>query len=545
MKKIIALALASVLALSSTIFVAADEVIKLPDPIAVYEFDDASGLSVVSEGSGTVDVVEDRENGVGKGEVLHVPASGDTDTEVMLPNPFAGWDLTEGSQTTDVRGDNYEKDDVGMPIWYDGAVINYWIKTADETNSVIINFRDTNRLQYNKDDWRKHVVAVEAKEAYDKAKETGEPIDSRFALGTVTVYEDEAGNEYNVYSGGGTYMGYNPDYEEGYVLGAGTLEVCKKGADKDVDDNWVTITTAGKDYFDAFYELDWTVNDKCEVRQGYTNGFLQFSLDGSIYFTEDDHSGVNINENIVDDKGEFNVRNNLKLTGSSDIAETLSGKDDETAGWHMVTIVIQNDWIEYYYDGYLYGMDEMLDAFTFYGGPLSGMIQGVKSFNAGFGPRAPLSRGESARTDYLSGNRAGSLLTEWLSLESTTFSIGGTNAAALNDSFPEKVAEFWIDDVAFYDTLLTEDEVYALYEKGVEEIQNGSPKATIGDVNEDGTINAVDALLILKYAAKMDISAEKFNEAAAKTNSDDAINAVDALNILKYAAQMLDKLPVE
>lgn len=542
MRKLIALALACTLALSSTVFVAAEEP-EVPAPVAVYEFDKIEDVTVVSNGSGTVEVVNDMADGKGMGNVLHVPASGETDTEISLPNPFAGMDLSEGTQTADVRGDDYEADELGMPVWYDGVVINYWIKTVDETNSIVLNFRDNDRLQYHKDDWRKHLLAVEAKEAYDKAAETGEPIDERFALGTVEIYLDEEGNKYNVYSGGGQYFTYNPDYDNGYTVGGDTgIDAYKEGSDPEAEDSWVVLTSAGKDNFDAFYEVDYKVNPKSEVRQGRPDGFLQISLDGSFYFTEDDLSGVNENPNIVDARNEFNMRNSLRMNGSTTLTDTVSAPSEESANWHMVTVVIQNDWIDYYLDGQLY--EDLADEFSFYGTAFCVDVAS-KSFNAGFGLRAPFQRGASARADYLSGNRAGLLLTEWLSMESTTFSIGGTNPAAIADgnAFPERVAEFWIDDVAFYNTYLDEDQIWAIYEAGLEKINN---PYTVGDVNGDGNINASDALLVLKYAAKMDLSAEKFIEAAAQTNTGDSdINAKDALNILKVAAKILDTLPVE
>lgn len=548
MRKFLALALACSLAMSSTVFVAAEETVDLPEPIAVYGFEEEEPVySVVDNGSGTVEVVKDynEETKMGQGNVLHVPASGDTDTEVSLPNPFAGKDLSEGTQTAAVRGDNYEADEIGMPVWYEGVVINYWIKTVGDTNSVVINFRDNARLQYHKDDYRKHLLAVEAKEAYDKAAETGAAIDSRFALGELTVYTDGE-KDYNVYSGGGTYMTYNPDYEDGYKLGAG-IDVYKKGDNPDLEESWVTIASAGKDMFDAFYELDYTKNPKSEARQGITNGLLQFSLDGSVYFAEDDHSGVNLNPNIVDSKNEFNVRNNLKMTGSTTLTDTVSAENPDSENWHMVTIVIQNDWIDYYLDGELY--EDLADEFSFFGNAFCVDVAS-KSFNAGFGLKAPFQRGASSRTDYLSGNRVGLLLTEWLSLETATLSIGGTNSAALNDSFTERVAEFYIDDVAFYDTLLDQDQIWALYENGLAKIADGGDdekpvEVTIGDVNENGVIDASDALLILKAAAKIDLSNETYNEAAAETNGDGVVNATDALNVLKYAAKLIDTLPVE
>lgn len=71
-----------------------------------------------------------------------------------------------------------------------------------------------------------------------------------------------------------------------------------------------------------------------------------------------------------------------------------------------------------------------------------------------------------------------------------------------------------------------------------------------GDVNQDGKINANDALLILYYIANIIVSPElqeKYdhsNFAMADVSGDDVINAYDALHILKYAAGMMDEFDV-
>lgn len=65
-----------------------------------------------------------------------------------------------------------------------------------------------------------------------------------------------------------------------------------------------------------------------------------------------------------------------------------------------------------------------------------------------------------------------------------------------------------------------------------------------GDINADNEVNAQDALMALKFAAKM----VEFSETAfVKGDVDDSnnVDAKDALLILKYAAKMIDKFPVE
>lgn len=386
-------------------------------------------------------------------------------------------------------------------------------------------------------------MAVEAKEAYDAAAATGEPIDPRFALGTVEIYIGENGEEYKVYSGGGQYMTYNPDYVEGYEIGT-EISAYKQGSDPEAEESWVMLSAAGVGNFEKFYELDWTKNENCMVRQAHTDGFLQFSMNGNIYFIEDDMSGTNENPYVTAAKAnEFNMRNSLRLMGSSTLTDTVSAENPDSENWHMVTIVIQNDWIDFYLDGELY--EDLADEFTFYGTALS-VDAGGKSFNAGFGLRAPFQRGTAGRGDYFNGNRAGSLLTEWLSLDNTTLSIGGTNALTLSDgsNYSERVAEFWIDDVALYAEMLDEDQIWSLYEAGLEKIQITTPKVMLGDVDKDGDVDASDALAVLKHAAKIEVLEDT---APAMTNSDDVVDASDALNILKVAAKLIaqEDLPVQ
>ena len=72
---------------------------------------------------------------------------------------------------------------------------------------------------------------------------------------------------------------------------------------------------------------------------------------------------------------------------------------------------------------------------------------------------------------------------------------------------------------------------------------------TLGDVNQDGFVNAKDANFILIEAAKRGIGAgtqDTAFEAAADVNSDHEINAKDAAIVLRYAALVgvsEDKLP--
>uniref|UniRef100_UPI00037668F6 dockerin type I domain-containing protein n=1 Tax=Ruminococcus flavefaciens TaxID=1265 RepID=UPI00037668F6 len=63
---------------------------------------------------------------------------------------------------------------------------------------------------------------------------------------------------------------------------------------------------------------------------------------------------------------------------------------------------------------------------------------------------------------------------------------------------------------------------------------------TLGDVNNDGQINAVDASSVLAYYARISTNQEggytEEQMLAADVNHDGMINAVDASNILAYYA---------
>lgn len=65
---------------------------------------------------------------------------------------------------------------------------------------------------------------------------------------------------------------------------------------------------------------------------------------------------------------------------------------------------------------------------------------------------------------------------------------------------------------------------------------------TLGDVNGDEIINASDALLVLKFSAKLETLTDTQKLAAnvtAHSTGDDIINASDALMILKYSAKLI------
>lgn len=64
------------------------------------------------------------------------------------------------------------------------------------------------------------------------------------------------------------------------------------------------------------------------------------------------------------------------------------------------------------------------------------------------------------------------------------------------------------------------------------------PAYTLGDVNDDGNIDAKDAVLVLRYAAKL-ANLNSQQQLSADVNADGAIDAKDAVKILRYAAELI------
>jgi hypothetical protein len=60
-------------------------------------------------------------------------------------------------------------------------------------------------------------------------------------------------------------------------------------------------------------------------------------------------------------------------------------------------------------------------------------------------------------------------------------------------------------------------------------------------VNDDGSVNSVDALLILQFDAEL--LGSLLNAPSADVNENNVVNSVDAALILQYTAGLLDVLP--
>lgn len=69
-----------------------------------------------------------------------------------------------------------------------------------------------------------------------------------------------------------------------------------------------------------------------------------------------------------------------------------------------------------------------------------------------------------------------------------------------------------------------------------------SDPVNYGDVNNDGIINIVDALMVARYV--VGYTGEGINTGAADVNEDNIINIIDALIIAWYSVGLITSLPV-
>ena len=68
------------------------------------------------------------------------------------------------------------------------------------------------------------------------------------------------------------------------------------------------------------------------------------------------------------------------------------------------------------------------------------------------------------------------------------------------------------------------------------------PAGLLGDVNSDGLVDALDAMLILRWDAEL-IGADALNLDVGDVNGDGMVDSVDAMLILRLDAELIAKLP--
>ena len=76
------------------------------------------------------------------------------------------------------------------------------------------------------------------------------------------------------------------------------------------------------------------------------------------------------------------------------------------------------------------------------------------------------------------------------------------------------------------------------------EALNVTKAALLGDANEDGEVNSIDAMYILQYDVEL-IGEDEINLELADVNGDGKVNSIDAMYVLRYDAELIEKFPAE
>lgn len=579
----------------------AAKTVEIPEPKAAYDFsynfeelaEKYPGFSVVENDAAPV-LVEDESMGqvlqlkkaiienrvfVKKAdgtETAYIESEDTQYSQIDIANPYQGLDyLKEYEPYEDVDQKIYRN--CSQPYWKEGITISYWIKTpAGEDgfglNSNVVGF-ESDRFQAQADDYAKHLCTVKFDLEYNSMTDA-----EREATGNANVircgvlpgsdfyFEYESEEEYlggpmYYYDSSNKFMGriywMNKFFKEGHYRDSSGKIVTAGQAGRYAE--WVEAPRFGDTEDD---------HDPGNSAMRYTWTHSEMWLDASSsFFFENDSENVNkqLNPNHVTSydtrvgvmhNDSFNI-NSWK--GASTVAEAddkgMAGPSPVTAPdeWHMVTCVIQNDWVLYYLDGEEIDIEEYYSSFGTNGlAEPSGNYKPWKRFNKGTGSRYGYGSNKTVTYWCYYGNYVAPTMMEWIIKDCVTASIGGGNTAGDGYLMMADTDEIQLKNVIFYDKILDEDQIEFLYEnpqyysKGSGDTDptpgpSDDPivEVLLGDTDLDGDIDATDALCVLQHAASLK-TLEGDALANADVDADGKINATDALNILKYAAKVID-----
>lgn len=488
--------------------------------------------------------------------------SDSTKGKLIVENPFSGMDLSESA----------EKDESGYPVWENGVTISYWVKLPEKTVDIPV-------LNFNLADSRE--ISMDTKYYYNtcKAAESGT---GAYKLGTIGTYYGMTGKKLTTITGQGRYSRYNPNYPEGMVYkidAKGDIAAYSEGADLTKPESFITLTALGEGYYSNYgVRFDEEGGENSLLCEAYIDGSLSLYASGSVGYARDNGTGRQLNPkldnygNVVGIDGE----NYFRYWGNGGSYSYRSGETVPTMAekdkWHFVVTVIKNDWIQTYMDGIK--LDE--DYLNVAGSRIYRGVAGT-GFNMGYGSSA------SYITDTPERERAyGYNILDLITDENTVLSIGGMGlgASKLRQSGIGTIAGSEVKDIRFYAVSLNDENIgesrVQTFTSGwkldgtklveieadsepvptIEPTATDTPKptetvapteivppviGTVGDVDCSGNINATDALLVLKHAAKIELIKEDTLLIADATR-DGKIDAQDALKILKYAAKIIDEI---
>ncbi len=500
---------------------------------------------------------------------------------IKVKNPFAslGADyFTEYTEYQDLEEENLVIKYAGkkQPKWTRGATINYWIYVpaaaeADAqgrtvgVNSSVFTW-DLRDYQFQADDYAKYLTChyfdieqeqLKAENPDAVYNESGVPEDSEYwfewkkdANGNPIIFEDASGYKGPIYGTEsdkarfGKHFWSNPNYVQGFI------------GNDDSDYKWMQYEPNHyKDGFNLLPEYDeetdtWDFSNGSQVRVAKTHGAMQIDSNSSMFWNNDNSRGINLNSNLQASYGaragmqngdcffihswQESATNDQTANTAKYLANSPYSKPGE---WHMVTATLMNDWVEFYLDG------ELVDVEASYSSRGAVGLDGggsFKRFNKGTGMRGGYGSEKNMGNMYY-GNYVCRLFLDWLTNPDTTFTIGGITVDDGDASMyvmAQKTEEIKIAKIDFYSVVLNEDQIADKYAEGM------ISTYTYGDVDENGAVEAADALETLKAVVKLTtLSADQ--EKAADVDGNAGIEAADALCILQKVVKLIDKFPVE
>lgn len=310
------------------------------------------------------------------------------------------------------------------------------------------------------------------------------------------------------------------------------------------DNNWGCATLPNVNQETGEYDVG-----ESTVRFAKTHGAMQIDSDSSIYWVNDDSFGINLNSNAAASFGQRAGMQNGDCFFMNSWQESWEGQSAKSAlyladspysqpgEWHMVTVTLMNDWVEFYLDGEIVDVEKN---YSSRGGVSLDTTESFKRFNKGTGMRYGYGS-EKAMGDARYGNYVCRLFLDWLTNPHTTFTIGGVtvkNAQANMYNMSTVTDEIAIAKIDMYNVLVSEEQIAVMYKEGIHPV-NFLP----GDADGDGQVTANDALLVLNHVVKLE-TLEGTSLKAADVNTDESITADDALHILQYVVQLIESLPV-
>lgn len=292
------------------------------------------------------------------------------------------------------------------------------------------------------------------------------------------------------------------------------------------------------------------------VRYALVDSELQIDADDSFFFILDDNQGINENKNVKASygtqagmqNGDVFFMNSWQESATKDklgnglyasavyaavSPVTKKGengnniKNGNAGEWHHVTITLQNDWAEFYVDGECVNV---YDTYSSRGKTTLETKESFKRFNKGAGTRYGFGA-EKVMGNIMYGNYVCRLMMDWLGDEDTMLCIGGIGNYAEKYAQATTTSEVCLDNIQFYNAVLTEDQIMEVYKNG----DIGGIKGILGDVDGNGRVDLNDATLVLKVAVGIDIGDVEFNEALANMDSNENIDLNDATLVLKAA----------